>query len=146
MIHIDFLEQQDTIIAYIKEYYKDFIEGLPEPNEYTTDFLDLDKYKNNFTMFINFGGYTFDWKTNESELQETELFVYLVLRNAPSKTLRDNMLKYTTAFYQMFDESNQCFSGAVDYGKISEINFYEWAEANKSIKISEIHLILRNEI
>jgi hypothetical protein len=146
MIRVNFLEQQNSIIAYIKEHYKDFTGSLAEPNEYITDFLDLDKYKSNFTMFFNFGGYTFDWKTNESELQETELFIYLVLRNAPSKTLRDNMLEYTTAFYQMFDEGDQCFKGVIDYGKITEINFYEWAEANKGIKISEILLTLRNEI
>jgi hypothetical protein len=146
MTRANFREQQDAIIAYVKERYKDFAGSLPEPNEYTADFLDLDKHKSNFTMFFNFGGYAFDWKTNESELQETELFIYLVLRNAPSKILRDAMLDYATAFYQMFDESGQCFDGVVDYGKIAEINFYEWAEANKGIKICEILLTLRNEI
>jgi hypothetical protein len=147
MITIDFLEQQNGIIEYIKEHYKEYLpESLAEPNDYTTSFLNLDQYKNNTTMFINFGNYTFEWKTNESELQEIELIIYVVVRNEIPDVLRNKMLNYTTAFYQMFDDCGQDFNGLVDYGKINEFVPYEYVEGTKNIKIAEITLTLRNEI
>jgi hypothetical protein len=145
-ILIDFLEQQNTIIAYIKTHYTEFVGALPEPNTYTSDFLDLDRYKENCTVFFDFGSYSFAWKTNESELQELEFSVYLVVRNNTPDTLRENMLRYASAFYQLFDASNQCFDGAVDYGKITGITFFEYPEGNKNIKVAEITMTLRNEI
>jgi hypothetical protein len=147
MITIDFLKQQNGIIEYIKERYKEYLpEGLPEPNDYTTSFLNLDQYKNDTTIFINFGDYTFERKTNESELQETELVIYIVVRNETPDALRTRMLGYTTAFYQMFDDCGQDFDGLVDYGKINEITPYEYVEGTKNIKLAEITLALRNEI
>jgi hypothetical protein len=147
MISINFLEQQDRIIEYIKNHYQEHIpEAYPAPNDYTSEFLDLDKFKNGFTVFFDFGGYTFNWETNESELQEIELTVYLVVRNDTPGKLREKMLHYATAFYQMFDASVQCFDGAVDYGKISDITFYDLVEGSKGIKIAEITIILRSEI
>jgi hypothetical protein len=146
-VSINFLNQQDTIIEYIKAHYQQHIPELyPAPNEYTSEFLDTDKFKNNFTIFFDFGEYTFEWKTNESELQEIQFTVYLMVRNDASEKLHEKMLQYTTAFYQMFDESGQSFEDSVDYGRIASINFYQWPEGNKNIKVVEINLILRNEI
>jgi hypothetical protein len=147
MITINFLEQQDRIIEYIKEHYAEYIpEGYHEPNNYTSDFIDLDRFKNDFTVFFDFGHYMFELKTNESELQEIELAVFLLVRNDKSKNLREKMLEYATAFYQMFDYSDQCFDGVVDYGKISSIIFYDWVEGLENIKVAEITLTLRSEI
>ncbi|MDR3170321.1 MAG: hypothetical protein LBU17_01695 [Treponema sp.] len=147
MISINFLEQQDRIINYIKEHYQEHIpQEYPPPNNYTSEFLDSDKFKNSFIVFFDFGGYTFNWKTNESELQEIELTVYLLVRNDTPEKLREKMLHYATAFYQMFDASVQCFDGAADYGKISGITFYDCVEGSNGIKIAEITIILRSEI
>jgi hypothetical protein len=147
MITINFLSQQNRVIQYIKERYEAYIpEGYAPPNNYTCDFLDLDNYKNSFTIFFDFSYYTFSLKTNESELQEFILTVYLIARNDKPKKLREKILEYTTAFYQMFDYSEQCFDGAVDYGAITSIDFYDIVEGSKNLKAAEITLTLRNEI
>jgi hypothetical protein len=147
MITINFLSQQDRIIEYIKSHYEEYIpERCPFPNDYTSEFLDFDKFKNDFTVFFDFGHYTFSLKTNESELQEFILTVYIVVRNDKPEKLREKVLEYATAFYQMFDHSEQCFDGAVDYGKINSIMFYDWVEGSKNLKVAEIELQLRNEI
>lgn len=147
MITVNFLAQQNRIIEYIKEHYGEYIpEGYAQPDNYTSDFMDLDKYKNNFTVFFDFGTYTFSLKTNESELQEFILTINLVVRNEESEKLRKKILEYATAFYQMFDQSEQCFDGAVDYGKINSITFFDWVEGSKNLKVAEIELLLRNEI
>ncbi|MDR1301539.1 MAG: hypothetical protein LBK43_03600 [Treponema sp.] len=146
-ISINFLDQQNSIINYIEDHYKEYIpEQYPEPNEYTSEFLDPDKFKKSFTVFFDFGEYTFNWKTNESELQEIEFTVYLMVRNDSSAKLREKILQYTTAFYQMFDESGQSFDDITAYGRIASINFYQWPEGNYNMKVSEINLILRSEI
>lgn len=147
MITINFLEQQDRILDYIQNHYEEYIpEGYGPPDNYTSDFMDLDKYKNDFTVFFDFGTYTFSLKTNESELQEFILTTNLVVRNDKSEKLRKKILEYVTAFYQMFDQSDQCFDGAVDYGKINSITFFDWVEGSKNLKVAEIELLLRNEI
>jgi hypothetical protein len=147
MITINFLSQQDRILEYIKDHYQEYIpEGYAPPNDYTCDFLDLDEYKNDFTVFFDFGYYAFNLKTNESELQEFELTVYLVARNDTPKKLREKILEYATAFYQMFDYGEQCFDGAVDYGAITGIIFYDIVEGSKNLKAAEITLTLRSEI
>jgi hypothetical protein len=147
MITRNFLAEQNSISAYIKEHYSQYIpENYPGPNEYTCEFFDSDRFKKNFTLFFDFERYSFDWKTNESELQETELTVYLLVRNDTQEKIREKLLQYTTAFYQMFDESKQCFEGAVDYAKISAITLYYVVEGSQYMKVAEINLILRTEI
>jgi hypothetical protein len=147
MITINFLEQQNRIIEYIQEHYGEYIpDGFAPPNDYTSDFLDFDKYKNNFTMFFDFGLYTFELKTNGSELQEFILTIELVVRNDTHEKLREKILQYATAFYQMFDESDQCFDGAVSYGKINSIHFFDFVEGSKNLKMAEIELLLKDEI
>jgi hypothetical protein len=74
------------------------------------------------------------------------LSVYLVVRNAVPETLRERLLKYTTAFYQMFDESAQNLGGIVDYGRIESIIVYEYAEGRRDTKASEITLLLTVEL
>jgi hypothetical protein len=145
MSNIDFLLQQDRIVNYIKENYKNYMEeGLPAPNDYVNDFLDFDKYKNNTTMFFDFPTYLFERNTNESELQELNMTVFIVVRNDTPEVLRKNILRYTTAFYKFFDETG--LNGLVDYGVINELSFYFYVEGQKNLKIAEINMVLNLEV
>jgi hypothetical protein len=141
---MNFREQQDAIIQYIKNEYGKYTGSLPAPDDYTTEFPDLDRYRNNCTVFIGFGGYRFENETNSSELQEIDMSVCLVVRGAAPEQLREKMLDYTTAFYEMF-YANRSLGGAVDYGRIDAVNFYEYAEGSQSVKAAEIGLVLHSE-
>jgi hypothetical protein len=144
---LDFLQQQETIIEYIENNYKNYmVEGLNPPNDYVNDFLDLDAYKNNTTMFFSFPTYLFERNTNESELQELDMTVFIVVRNDTPKVLKKNILKYTTSFYKFFDSTESCFGGLVDYGRINEISFYDFVEGQKNLKIAEINMVLNLEV
>jgi hypothetical protein len=145
MIALDFFSQQQAVFEYIKTHYKEYLLGLPEP-EYVNEFPDLDKYKHDGTLFVQFGHYGFNRLTNESESMTITLSVYLVVRNAVPDVLKERLLKYTTAFYQMFDESYQNLGGIVDYGKIESIIIYEYAEGRRDTKASEITILLQVEL
>jgi hypothetical protein len=147
MIQTHFLEQQQAIIAYIQEHYPDYLlEGFPVPTRYVNDFLDFDKYLDNFTVFFDFGLYNFNSVTNESERQEATVSVYLALRNDTAEKLKENILRCTAAFYQMFDNSSVSFEGVVDYGKIESIAFYDAVEGHKNLKVAEITFSLTSEV
>ncbi|MDR0722098.1 MAG: hypothetical protein LBF75_04785 [Treponema sp.] len=145
MIALDFFTQQQAIFEYIREHFKEYLEALPEP-DYVHDFPDPDKYKHEGTLFVQFGHYGFQRLTNESESMTITLSVYLVVRNAVPETLKERLLKYTTAFYQMFDASAQNLGGIVDYGTIESIIIYEYVEGRRDTKASEITLLLTVEL
>jgi hypothetical protein len=146
-MNVDFLRQQDEIEGFIESNYRNYmIDNLPPPQAYVDDYLDLDKYRQDFSMFFNFGSYGFERETNVSENQETLLAVFLVVRNDDTGKLREKLLKYTTSFYRFFDEAGGNFDGLVDYGKIESITFFNAAEGQKNVKVAQIDVVLNNEI
>lgn len=143
----DFLQQQDAIEAFIKAEYKNYMIGnLPPPDSYVDDFLDLDKYREDFTLFFDFVSLGFERETNSSENQETSLSVFLVLRNDTVEKLREKQLKHASAFYRFFYASGGNFGGAADYGKIESVAFFNAAEGQRNVRIAQIDIVLHNEI
>jgi hypothetical protein len=147
MTNIDFLTQQDKILNFIKNEYKNYmIDHLPEPNAYIGEaLLDFDKYRDDFTLFTDFGTYEFSYLSNESTDQDITLNVYLVVRNDTDDKLRRKLLRYTTSFFKFFDATGSNFGGAVDYGIITDLTFYPYAEGQRNIKVSQVTITLRSE-
>jgi hypothetical protein len=147
MTGIDFLAQQDRILDFIKDGYKNYMtDHLPEPDAYISEaLLDFDKYRDDFTLFTDFGIYEFSRLSNESTGQEITLDVYLVVRNDTDENLRSKLLRYTTSFFKFFDAAGSNFGGLVDYGIITGMVFYYYAEGQKNIKVSQITVTLRSE-
>jgi hypothetical protein len=143
----DFLKQQNDIEAFIEAEYRNYMSGgLPPPRAYIDDFLDLDKYRQDFTLFFNFASLSFERETNSSENQETLLAVFLVVRNGTPERLREKLLNYAASFYRFFYASGGNFGGIVDYGRIEGITFFNAAEGQKSVRAAQIDIILHNEI
>jgi hypothetical protein len=130
---MNFKEQQDTIIDYFKSNYKDYI-SMQEP-VYTTDFLDFDRFKNDFTFFIDFNQVKFPpspYKDDCENAEQLALTVYLVFRNNKSEVLKENVLDASWAFYKM---TNKLHIKTVNDFSIESIDFYDYAEGTKFLVI-----------
>jgi hypothetical protein len=145
---ITFYEQQNKIEKYLKENYEEYLSeyNIKEP-VITTDFLDLDKHKSDFTLFIEYSRLEFpvtQWSDDCEHIEKLQLKIYLVFRNNTPDNLQKNMLNAAFAFYKMF-RSNPGFNISNET-LITGINFYNYVEANKYIVASEIGLTMEISI
>lgn len=142
---MDFYELQQKIENYIKEKFSAFLENenLSKPS-FVSDYLDLDKYKSNFTIFFDFNSYNFENLSNESMTANLTLDLFFVARNGTSDTLKKNLMNYVSKFYSFF-YSERSFCGIVDFGTITEINNYDAVFGDKGIKITQITMNLELE-
>jgi hypothetical protein len=140
---VSFKEQIEKIIEFIITNYNDFLpQDLQNPT-YTTDFLDFDKFKNNFTVFIDYARIDFRQSSFDDDCEDVEhlsLTVYLVHRNNKSETLQNNNLTSAYGFYRMLKEKRLIIAKDIN---IESIDFYNWAEANKFLVVSEFTLSLQ---
>jgi hypothetical protein len=141
---MNFRKQQQEIESYFKTNYKKYI-SIPEPT-YTTDFLDFDKYKEDFTFFIDFNRVIFpssQYKDDCEKIEQLALTVYLAFRNDKSEVLKENVLDASWAFYKMINDST---IETINDFSIESIDFYDYVEGKKSLKISEISCLLNINI
>ncbi len=151
---IDFYEQQQKILDFTKNGFSAFLEqkGLESPAIFTSDALDLDKYKAAFCAFADFASYNIEPLSSDSRNAKLTFDLYFVKRNADAPTLKKQLLAITSAFYAWFygeDESencNRCFSGLTDWSDILEINFYDVVSGSQNIKIAQITINSSMEI
>lgn len=142
---MDFFELQEKIENYIEKNFSAYLqdENLKSPS-FVSDYLDLDKYKSNFTIFFDFDSYNFENLTNESMKANLTLDLFFVARGATSATLKKNLMNYVSKFYSFF-YAERSLCGIVDFGTITEINNYDAVQGDKGIKISQITLNLELE-
>lgn len=146
-MRLDFLSQQEKIKNFVQENYKKVLSelSLGDVNDYIDDYLDFDKYTKSKQLFFGFGKYKFNSLSNESNEEEFEFKIYIAFKNGKAKDLQTELLKYTAAFYEMFERSGGNFKGIADFGTIEDITFYNATEANINIKLSEISIKLKTE-
>lgn len=144
---IDFLTQQENIQEYIKTNYPVVLQeqGLDDVGAYINDFLDFDKYNKKTQLFFDFGNYTFNALSNESNSEDMELHIYLSFRGDSAKELNQRMMRYTAGFYEMFDRSGCNFGGLADFGTIESVSFFQATEGNANLKVAELKLKLQTE-
>lgn len=119
--------------------------NLADFDRYVDDYVDLDKYTNAKTLFFDFVGYNFEDLSNESNVEDFEFSVYMAFRKDTQSNLKKNMLKYSSAFYQMFGETGNNLGGVSDYGIITQVQFYDTAEGNPDIKVAHLTVHLFSE-
>lgn len=143
---IDFLDQQEKIKKYIQDNYKAVLKELhlSDVDAYVDDYLDFDRYTKSKQLFYDFGKYTFHSLSNESNEETLEFTIYLTFRNGKASELKDTMLKYAAAFYEMVERSGGNF-GISDFGIIESVAFYNATEANVHIKLCELIIKVETE-
>jgi hypothetical protein len=145
---ISFFEQQEKIKEFIENNYK---EQLDEYNIkmplIVADFLDLDKYKGDFTLFIDFDKLEFpvtQYSDDCELIEKLSIKFFLVMRNDTHIKLKENLLNATFAFYKMY-RNNPRFNIS-DNTTLLATNFFDYVEATKYIVASEIGMSMEVSI
>jgi hypothetical protein len=142
-----FKQQQDILIDFIKNNYKTYLPSHISEPEITTEFLDFDKYKGGFTLFIDFTKIGFpnsDYDDDCGDIENLSLVVYLVHRNNQSVILNELNLDSAFAFFKMIKENPSL--GIAQKTIIDGIDFYKYTEGNKYLVCTELNLSLDIEI
>jgi hypothetical protein len=140
---MNFREQQEIIYNFIINNYNDYLPGHLKDPTYTTAFLDFDKFKSDFTVFVDFARINFpdsDYRDDCEDVENLALTIYLVHRNNTSEVLQANNLDSAHAFYKMVREKYSF--GIANATIINSIDFYNWVEGNKYLVVTEINLSL----
>jgi hypothetical protein len=144
---MNFKDQQNAIIGFIADNYRNYLPAHINDPEITTEFLDFDKFKGDFTLFIDFARIDFrqsDYKDDCGDMEHLSLTVYLAHRNNAHAALQSNNLDSAYAFYEMAKGENGL--GVAQQTAIDSIDFFDWAEGGKSLVVSEINLSLEIEL
>jgi len=141
---ISFFEQQEKIKEFVENNYKKHLDefNIKMPSM-VADFLDLDKYKGDFTLFMDYQKLEFPTAQRSDDCERIEklhLKFFLVMRNDTPNHLKENLLNATFAFYKMFREDER-FNVSEDT-KLLAANFYNYVEATKYIVASEIGMTM----
>jgi hypothetical protein len=142
-----FLEQQEKIIDFITDNYKSYLPNTIKEPEITTDFLDFDRFKNDFTLFIDFSKIGFpqsNYDDDCGDIENLSLIIYLVHRNNKSEILNNNNLEAAYSFYKMVKDKPEL--GVAQSTIIESIDFYKYVEGNKYLVVTEIDMSLSIEI
>jgi len=135
---------QEKIIGYIEADYEKYLDryGMGKPHV-STEFMDLDRHKRDFTLFIDFNRIGFakgKFADDCSRSAQIGISVFLVFRNAAPEKLREAMLDGASAFYDLMANC-----GIAQETAISELNNFSIVEGSKFIAISEFSLTFEME-
>jgi hypothetical protein len=144
---MNFKEQQNALIGFLSNNYRNYLPAHIAAPEITTDFLDFDKYKGDFTLFVDFARIDFrqsSYKDDCGDIEHLSLAVYLAHRNNQQAILNDNNLDSAYAFYELIRGNPGL--GIAQNSTIEGIDFYRYVEGTKYLVVSEITLSLDVEI
>jgi len=135
---INFKNKFETIKKFIEEKYPKYLEELNiKPPFITDEFLDFDKFKNDFCLFIDFNNVVLnadDYEDDCGKIARVSTDIFLVFRNAPIETLRNNMLDATSALYELFN----CEQINIAHGiNIDSTEFFNYVEGRNSLVASK---------
>ena len=144
---IDFKQQQDDLNNYIKDNFPKFLkEHKIEEPFYTNEYLDFDKIKKNFALFLEFDNSTFPTTGNFiddcSDTEKLLVNVFLVFRNDTPENLNTKMLNATSAFWNMIRLEQ--FDAITTH--INKIEFFKYVEGNMNLMSSKITIELTKEV
>ena len=136
---VNFREKLDSIKTFIETNYQKNLEvfDIQKAPFITCEFLDFDKFKQDFILFIDFS--RFNMNTNDYEddcirVARVSTDIYLVFRNAQTETLRKNMLDATSALYEMF----RCERIEIAHNiNIDTVEFFNYVEGRNTLVASK---------
>jgi hypothetical protein len=135
-----FREQQEKLVEFITNNY----ELHPE---IITDFLDFDKYKNDFSLFIDFSKIDFrqsQWDDDCGAIEHLTVTFYLVRRNNMPAVLNADILDAAYSLYKLIEAKPKM--GIAQNTSIDSIDFYKYVEGSKYLVCSEFNLSMEIEV
>ena len=145
---IDFQQTQNIIQQFIDDNYQQFLDKVGLANFKTvTDYLDFDKYKNDFIVNIDFDNITFpNDRSNDDcySLQQLLVNIYILHRNDTPNKLNEKMLNAASAFYSLILLMN---SENLFYDiNINRVDFFKYIEGATNIMASKFTLQINKEV
>ena len=131
-----FAEREEKIMSFVRDNFSNYMGE--DFDVYVNDYINIDAYKYDATLFFNFGSYSITPLTNESGAGAFSFDVYMVFQNAKSEVLKNRMTSFADAFFQMFKKSGFNFGGATDGTMEIEIYFFNAAESNPNVKVCQM--------
>jgi hypothetical protein len=141
---MDYQNKENEIVGFVKDNFNKY-NGSVKIDHYVNEFLDLDQYAYDNSVWFSFEDYSYEDLTNSSKLETCNLKVYIVVRNDKEKTLHERLRSYAGSFYNMFEDSGYSFRGIIDMGVINAVHFYDAVEGDKNKKLVEIGMALFRE-
>jgi hypothetical protein len=141
---MNFKEQEEKLIQFITDNYRNYYSLEPE---IVMDFLDFDKYKKDFTLFIDFSRIDFRQSNYDDDCGDIEhllVTIYLVRRNDTPAKIQADLLDASWALYKMIRDKLSL--GIAQNTSINSIDFYRYVEGTKYLVCSEFTLSLDIEI
>ena len=140
---INLNKQLEIIIDYFTlnypEYLKDYKIDLPF---ITTEYIDFDKFKNDFVMYVEFDSINFSKSAYEDDCEFIEkllMNVFLVIRNDTVKNLDKKIMDATTGFFNLLKNKKIKISDNIT---VKNIDFFKYVEGNKNLVSSKFSLEL----
>ena len=144
---MDYQCKEERILEFIQDNFNAYLpgEGLKPIVHFLNEWLDLDRFNYDATLWTYFNAYAYQDLSNESRLETGNLTIYIVVRNSAESTLHKRLRDYASAFFTMFERTGCNFGGCADYGIIESVNFYDAAEGNPALKVVEINVTFYKE-
>jgi hypothetical protein len=143
---MDYQNKENEIVEFIgNNFNKYLIENSNPVEHFINEFLDLDQYNYNASVWFDFDSYNYQELTNESRLETCNMRIFIVVRNETEKKLHKYLRDYTSTLYGLFEKTGYNFGGIADYGLITDIRFYGAVEGDKNKKLSEVTFTLVRE-
>jgi len=143
---IDFKTKQNNIIDFITNNYSNYLSEYNIKIPFiTNEFIDFDRFKNDFICFVEFDSTTYPFTYNDdcSITENNIINIYLAHRNNTPDNLNNLMLNSTSAFFKMF--RGKGISNSINQ-KINRIDFFKYIEGTTNICCSKIVLELSIEL
>jgi hypothetical protein len=142
-----FREQQEQLVEFLKENYTGYLPAHINDPLFTTEFLDFDKFKGDFTVFVDFSRLDFrqsPFRDDCADVEHLSVNMYLLRRNNTSQILKNDILDAAFSLYRMV-------RAAPDMGislntVIESIDFYDYIEGTKNLVCAEFSLSMEVEI
>jgi hypothetical protein len=144
---MNFREQQNTLINFTADNYKNYLPANIAPPEIVNDVLDFDKFKNDFSLFIDFSRIDFRQSSYDDDCGDIEhlsLTFYLVRRNNTPDVLNADILDAAYSLYQMIKNQNSL--GIAQNTTIESIDLFRYVEGNKYLVCAEFTINMEIEL
>jgi len=136
---INFRNKLEAIKNFIEENFPKYLNEFNiKPPMVTCEFLDFDKFKQNFMVFIDINNVNLSADQYEDDcikIARVSTDIFLVFRNAPVETLRTNMLDATSSLYEMFRCERISFAHNIN---IDTVEFFNYVQGNINLVASKI--------
>ena len=137
---IDFKKKLDSIKDFMEKTYPRYLETFDlEAPFITTEFLDFDRFKNSFCLFIEYDrvSFTSPYADDCGGIAKIFCDVFLVFRNDAIANLDEKLMNASSALYELFRCERIDMADGIN---IQDANFFKYVEGNRHLVASKFSM------